>query len=157
VLTATRDVAWLTRIALALRSVLEVRALREAEILALRQQLLVLSRKRPRVRLRNIDRLILVWLCRMFPSLGDTMVIVKPETVLRWHRRGFRAYWRWKSSRCGGRPGIDAEVRALIRRMTVQRDRRVRPGGPLSNHGFVVRPPGSKPLKIAGAELKAAA
>ena len=110
--------AWLTRILLGLRSVLEARAAREAEILALRQQLLVLNRGRPRVRLRNIDRLILVWLCRMFPSLLDTMVIVKPETVLRWHRRGFRAYWRWKSSRRGGRPRIDSDVRALIRRMS---------------------------------------
>jgi transposase InsO family protein len=110
--------AWLTRILLALRSVVEARASREAEILALRQQLLVLSRRRPRVRLRNIDRLILVWLYRLFPSLLDTMVIVKPETVLRWHRRGFRAYWRWKSWRRGGRPRIDRELRPLIRRMS---------------------------------------
>jgi Homeodomain-like domain len=46
------------------------------------------------------------------------MVIVKPETVLRWHRRGFRAYWCWKSRRCGGRPRIDSEIRVLIRRMS---------------------------------------
>lgn len=64
--------AWLTRILLTLRSFLEARALREAQILALRQQLLALNRRRPRVRLRNIDRLILVWLCRMLPSLLDT-------------------------------------------------------------------------------------
>jgi hypothetical protein len=62
---------WLTRILLALRSGLEARASREAEILALRRQLLVLSRRHPRVRLRNIDRLILVWLYRLFPSLLD--------------------------------------------------------------------------------------
>ena len=73
--------AWLTRILLALRSVLEARASREAEILALRQQLLVLNRRHPRVRLRNIDRLILVWLYRLFPSLLESLVIVKPETV----------------------------------------------------------------------------
>lgn len=79
---------WLTRILLALRSGLEARASREAEILALRQQLLVLNRRRPRVRLRNLDRLILVWLYRLFPSLLDAMVIVKPETVLRWRERG---------------------------------------------------------------------
>jgi hypothetical protein len=110
--------ASLTRILLALRSVLEAGASREAEILVLRQQLLVLNRRRPRVRPRNIDRLVLVWFCRLFPSLLNTMVIVKPETVLRWHRRGFRAYWRWKSLRCGGRPRIDSEIGALIRRMS---------------------------------------
>ncbi|MDB5107127.1 MAG: Integrase, catalytic region [Candidatus Binatus sp.] len=90
--------ALLIRFLLALRSVSEARASREAEILVLRQQLLVLSRKsRKRVRLRNIDRLILVWLSRLYPSLLDAIIIVKPETLLRWHRRGFRAYWRWKS------------------------------------------------------------
>ena len=82
--------ALLIRFLLALRSVSEARASREAEILVLRQQLLVLSRRsRKRVRLRNIDRLILVWLCRLFPSVLDAVVIVKPETVLRWYRRGF--------------------------------------------------------------------
>ena len=83
--------ALLSRILLALRSAFEARAAREAEILVLRQQLLVLSRRsRKRVRLRNIDRLILVWLSRLFPSVMDAIVIVKSETVLRWHRRGFR-------------------------------------------------------------------
>jgi transposase InsO family protein len=111
--------ALLSRILLALRSAFEARAAREAEILVLRQQLLVLSRKsRKRVRLRNVDRLILIWLSRLFPSVVDAIVIVKPETVLRWHRRGFRAYWRWKSWRRGGRPRIDRELRALIRRMS---------------------------------------
>jgi len=109
----------LIRFLLALRSVSEARASREAEILVLRQQLLVLSRRsRKRVRLRNIDRLILVWLYRLFPSVLGAVVIVKPETLLRWHRRGFRAYWRWKSWRRGGRPGIDRDVRDLIRRMS---------------------------------------
>jgi Homeodomain-like domain len=79
----------------------------------------VLNRKSPsRVRLRNIDRSILVWLYRLFPSLLNAVVIVKPETVLRRHRRGFRAYWRWRSWRRGGRPRIDHEVRELIRRMS---------------------------------------
>ncbi len=111
--------AWLTRILLALCSVIEARASREAEILVLRQQLLVLSRKSSaRIRLRNIDRLKLVWLSRLFPSLLDAIIIVKPETVLRWHRGGFRAYWRWKSWRRGGRPRIERELRALIRRMS---------------------------------------
>lgn len=113
--------ALLSRILLALRAVSEPRACREAEILFLRQQLLVLSRKSgKRVRLRNIDRLVLVCLSRLFPSLLDAIVIVKPETVLRWHRQGFRAYWRWrwKSWRRGGRPRIGRELGALIRRMS---------------------------------------
>jgi hypothetical protein len=109
--------AWLTRILLGLCSCLEAGASREVEILALRQQLLVLNRRYRRVRLRNIDRLILVWLYRLFPSLLDALVIVNLETVLRWHRQGFRAYWRWKSWRRCGRPRIDSEV-AVIRRMS---------------------------------------
>lgn len=84
--------AWLIRILLALRSVSEARASREAEILVLRQQLVVLSRRsRKQVRLLNLDRLVLVWLYRLFPSLLNSIIIVKPETLLRWHRRGFRA------------------------------------------------------------------
>ena len=94
------------------------RASREAEILVLRQQLMVLSRKsRKRVRLQNIDRLVLVWLYRIFPSMLDAIVVIKPETVIRWHRRGFQAYWHWKSRRLGGRPKIAREIRDLIRRM----------------------------------------
>jgi len=62
--------------------------------------------------------LILVWLSRLFPAVLDAIVIVKPETPLRWHRRGFRAYWRWKSWRRDGRLRIDRELRVLIRRMS---------------------------------------
>ena len=110
--------AFLTKLLLVARSRLKSRARLEAENLVLRQQVIVLSRKsRSRVWLRNIDRLILVWLCRLFPSILDTITVVKPETVIRWHRRGFRAYWRWKSRRRGGRPRIDREIRDLIRRM----------------------------------------
>jgi transposase InsO family protein len=110
--------AFVVRFLLMLRSALKTRARREAEMLALRQQLIVLNRKRPRVRLRNIDRLILVWLYRLYPSLLNAIVVVKPETLLRWHRRGFRAYWRWKSRSHGGRPRINRELRDLIRRMS---------------------------------------
>src|SRR5579862_6090323 len=110
--------ALLSRVLLALRSVFEACSSREAEILVLRQQLLVLSRRRrQRIGLHNIDRLILVWLCRLFPSLLNAVVIVKPETVLRWHRQGFRAYWHWKSWR-GGRPRIGRELPKLIRRIS---------------------------------------
>ena len=111
-------VAFLTRLLLAIRSRFTPRARLEAENLILRQQLVVLRRKSPaRVRLRNIDRLLLVWLYRLYPSLLDAIIIVQPETVIRWHRRGFRAYWRCNSRRVGGCPRIDCEIRALIRRM----------------------------------------
>ena len=63
------------------------------------------------------NRLRLVWLYRLYPTLLDAIIIVQPETVIRWHRGGFRAYWRWKSRHVGGRPRTDAEIRALIRRL----------------------------------------
>jgi hypothetical protein len=98
-------VTLLTRLMLLLRASLESRARLEAENLVLRRQLLVLNRRLSRrLRLRNLDRLIFVWLYRQFQSLLDAIIIVKPETLLRWHHRGFRAYWRWKSWRSGGRP-----------------------------------------------------
>ena len=91
----------------------------EAENAALRQQLIVLARRAPkRLRLTNSDRLIFVCLYRLFPSILDALLILKPETVLRWHRAGLRALWRWKSRPRGGRPKIPAEVRALIREMS---------------------------------------
>jgi len=111
-------VAFLAQLLFAIRFRFTRRARLEAENLLLRQQLVVLRRKSPRVRLRNIDRLLLVWLYRLYPSLLDAIIIVQPETVIRWHRRGFRAYWHWKSRHVGGRPRIDCEIRALIRRMS---------------------------------------
>ena len=111
--------AFLTKLLLVARSRLKSRASLEAENLVLRQQVIVLSRQsRSRVRLRNIDRLIFVWLYRFFPAILNAIIVVKPETVIRWHRRGFRAYWRWKSRQRGGRPKIDREIRDLIRRMS---------------------------------------
>src|SRR5256886_10244794 len=93
----------------------------EAENSALRHQLIVLQRKtRGRVHLTNGDRLFLVHLCRWFPSVLKAITIIRPETLVRWHRAGFRRYWRWKSRSLGGRPKIDAELRALIRRMSVE-------------------------------------
>jgi hypothetical protein len=83
--------AFLTKLLLVARSRLKSRASLKAENLVLRQQVIVLSRKsRSRVRLRNIDRLIFVWLYRFFPSILNAITVVKPETVIRWHRRGFR-------------------------------------------------------------------
>jgi transposase InsO family protein len=111
--------AFLLKLLLIARSRLRSRASIEAENLVLRQQVIVLSRNSPsRVWLRNIDRLIFVWLYRCFPAILNAITVVKPETVIRWHRRGFRVYWRWKSRRCGGRPRIDREIRDLIRRMS---------------------------------------
>ena len=112
-------VEFLIKFLLVARSRLKSRARFEAEILMLRQQVIVLSHKsRSRVWLRNIDRLIFVWIYRRFPSVLNAITMVKPETVIRWHRRGFRAYWRWKSRRRGGRARIDREIRDLIRRMS---------------------------------------
>jgi hypothetical protein len=88
----------------------------EAENVALRHQVAVLRRQvRGRVRLTNLDRLVLVQLYRWFPSILKILAIVQPETVIRWHRAGFRSYWRWKSCARGGRPAIEADLRALIR------------------------------------------
>ena len=93
----------------------------EAENAALRHQLIVLQRKlRGRVRLTNHDRWFLVQLYRWFPSILKVVRIIKPETLVRWHRAGFRCYWRWKSCRRGGRPQIDTELRVMIRRMSVE-------------------------------------
>src|SRR5215831_17488666 len=83
--------------------VLRSHAAREAEMAFLRQQLVVLQRSAPaRLRLRSADRLIFVWLHRLFPSLLEAAVVFKPETLVRWHRSGFRLYWRCKSRRCVG-------------------------------------------------------
>ena len=92
----------------------------EAENAALRRQLLILRRKvRGRVLLKNGDRLFFIQLYRWFPSILKSITIVRPETLVRWHRAGFRRYWRWKSRSLGGRPHIDADLRALIRRMSL--------------------------------------
>ena len=89
----------------------------EAENVALRHQLNVILRKAAKVRLKAMDRALLVILYRLFPSVLDAVAIVRPETILRWHRSGFRAFWHWKSRNRGGRPKIDSELRDLIRRM----------------------------------------
>src|SRR5271165_4074905 len=93
----------------------------EAENAALRHQLIVLRRKVPgRVWLTHSDRWFLVQLYRSFPSILQVLAVVSPETLVRWHRAGFRCYWRWKSRARGGRPQIDSDLRALIRRMSIE-------------------------------------
>ena len=94
------------------------RASLELRLLALQHQLAVLRRQRPgRPPLSSLDRLLWVWLYRIWPQIIDAMVLVKPATVVQWHRKGVRFYWRWRSRR-PGRPKIGTEIRDLIRRMS---------------------------------------
>src|SRR5450631_1336892 len=96
------------------------RAALEAEIWTLRQQINVLRRAVPKkFSFSAIDRMIFVGLYRLFPSVCDALAIVKPDTIVRWHRAGFRFYWRWKSRRRGGRPTVPPEIRRLIREMSI--------------------------------------
>src|SRR6516225_9662532 len=104
-----------------IRSWFRTRASLQVEILALRHQVAVLKRsQRNRLRLKSLDRLLWVWLSRLWSQWRSALLIVKPETVMAWHRRGFRCYWRWKSRQGEpGRPAIDGEVRELIRKMSL--------------------------------------
>jgi transposase InsO family protein len=96
------------------------RAALQAEILVLRHQLNVLRRRSPkRVAFSNIDRLVFVGLYRLAPGVLEALKIVRPETLIRWHRTGFRAYWCWKSRPRGGRPRAPADIRKLIHEMSV--------------------------------------
>ena len=91
----------------------------EAENLFLRHQLAIaLRRAPPRFRLRGGDRALLIWMTRLWPSLIGAVQVVQPETILRWHRAGFKVFWRWKSRNRAGRPQIDRGLRDLIRRMS---------------------------------------
>jgi len=93
------------------------RAVVELENLALRYQLHVLRRQRPgRLRLFTLDRLLWVLLYRLWPRCLEVMVLVKPATVIQWHRQGFRLFWRWRSR--SGRPSADREIRDLIRQVS---------------------------------------
>ena len=93
----------------------------ETEILVLRHQLNVLRRRAPRrSRLCWADRALFIWLYRRYTRILSAITVVRPETVLRWHRMGFAAYWRWKSRSPGGRPRIAKEMRDLIRRMSLE-------------------------------------
>jgi YD repeat-containing protein len=89
-----------------------------AKNLALRQQLIVLHRKTKRPRLKTKDRVFWLWLARSWDGWRESLIVVKPATVVRWHRQGFKYYWAWKSRHKGGRPAIDPEVRDLIRKMS---------------------------------------
>jgi transposase InsO family protein len=92
-----------------------------AENAVLRHQLIVLRRRvRGCVQPADSDRWFLVQMYRWFPSILTVVTIVRPETLVRWHRAGFRRYWRWKSNSRGGRPRIEMELRALIRQMSTE-------------------------------------
>ena len=105
----------LRQIARTLRSRVEL----HAENLALRHQVEILKRRAPkRVRLTNGDRFLLTWLFRLCPRVARAVTIVHPETLVRWHRQGFRSYRRWKSRPRGGRPKVPKELRDLIRQMS---------------------------------------
>ena len=110
------------------------------EVLALRQQIVVLKRKRPRPVLNSLDRLFWTTLRRFWSRWSDVLVIVKPETVIDWHRAGFRLYWRWRSRRRGGRPKVTDEIRASIRRLAEENPDWGAPKlhGELLKLGFVV-------------------
>src|SRR5262245_32145490 len=101
-----------------LRTLTRSRAALQLEILALRYQLAVLQRSGPgRVRLAKTDRWLWYLLSRLWTGWRTALVIVKPETVIAWHRRGFQLWWSWKSRRRLGRPTVPANIRTLIREM----------------------------------------
>jgi putative transposase len=100
------------------RSLIAPRLTLATEILALRQQLAVLNRSIKRPQLDRQDRFFWVILSKFWRNWREVLIIVKPETVVKWHRQGFRLYWRWKSKAPIGRPKINKEIRELIRRMS---------------------------------------
>jgi hypothetical protein len=118
-----------------LASLFRSRVKLEVENLILRQQINVLRRRMPkRPDLNNTDRILFVWLYRWFPCVLGAVAIVRPETIIRWHRAGFRAYWRWRSRNHVGRPKVSTELRTLIDEMS-----RANPGqkiGPRLNSLF---------------------
>jgi hypothetical protein len=101
------------------RGLARSRAALHLEVLALRHQLQVIQRSRPRrLRLMHADRWLWAWLSGVWTGWRTALVIVKPQTVIAWHRRGFRLFWTWKSRRRTGRPTVPSHVRALIRTMS---------------------------------------
>ena len=104
----------------ALRVFVRSRSDTALEVLALRQQVAVLKRQRPRPTVTRLDRFLWTTLRHLWPRWSDVLLIVKPDTVVRWHRAGFRLSWRWRSRQRGGRPRISEEIRTLIRRLAAE-------------------------------------
>jgi hypothetical protein len=100
-----------------LRAFFASRAALAAENLMLRQQLIVVHRSVPRPKLRRTDQVLLCWLSRLWSGWRSALLIIQPQTVILWHRQGFKLYWRWKSRKKPGRPKTDRAIRDLIRRM----------------------------------------
>ncbi len=132
--------SWLTLAGCMLRSTLAFFRSREDQALvelALRQQLAVYIHNRPRPRLSPLDRAFWVALSRLWPQWRSTLIVVRPDTVIRWHRKAFRGYWRWISRPGPGRPPISEETKSLIARMAMEngwRARKIR--GELSKLGI---------------------
>jgi putative transposase len=103
------------------RSCFQSRLALEAEIIALRHQLVVVQRKNAghRIQVSRWDRIFWVWLSRIWSDWSSALLIVKPETVIAWHRKGFRLFWTWKSRHPTGRPDVSSEIRNLIRKMSL--------------------------------------
>jgi len=133
------------------------RAALQAEILALRHQLLVLQRssRNRRLCLQDSDRILWAWLSRLWPGWRSALLIVKPETVIAWHRKGFRLYWTWRSRMLQGRPCVPREVRDLSRKMSLANPRWGAPRihGELLKLGIEVSP--SDRRQVHGAASKA--
>src|SRR5262245_49745785 len=110
--------AFFSALFLFFRSLFVSRLSLSTEILVLRQQLLGINRTVKRPKLRQPDRLFWVCLSRLWKDWRDALIIVKPDTVIKWHREGFRLYWRWKSKAPIGPPPVDKEIRELIRRIS---------------------------------------
>src|SRR5689334_19589243 len=111
-------IRWLAIVLRTLRSAVRTHRELALENLALRQQLAVWKARQPRPRLTEIDRIFWVLLSKLWTSWRHSLLVVQPQTVIGWQRRGFRRYWAWKSRRRSGRPVIDTELRDLIRRMS---------------------------------------
>src|SRR5438128_11320451 len=111
-------VRWLAILVWTLRSTIRTQRELALENLALRQQVAVWKVRQPRPQLTATDRIFWVVLSRLWKNWRFSLQVVRPETVVRWHRQGFRRYWAWKSRRRGGRPAIGTELRELIRRMS---------------------------------------
>jgi putative transposase len=111
-------VRWLWIVLGTLRSAVRTHRELALENLALRQQLAVWKARQPRPRLTEVDRMFWVLLSRLWRNWRHSLQVVRPETVVGWHRYGFRRYWAWKSRRRPGRPVISTEVRDLIRQMS---------------------------------------
>ena len=107
---------WIHILLLFIRGILRNRTELAAENLALRQQLAILREQKKLPRLRTRDRIFWVWLSRLWAGWRSLLVIVQPDTVVRWHRQGFRLYWRWKWRAKSGRPKVEVEIRKLIQR-----------------------------------------